>query len=110
MAMKEIKRGQIWWGNLGEGIGSEQKGYRPLIVVSNNLGCASSTCVSVVPLTTKIKKGIATHCYINGVVKGTALCEQIRCISKDRLEKYAMEITKAEQEAVDKALKFGLGV
>ena len=36
--MREIQRGEIYLADLGEGIGSEQKGVRPVLVVQNNRG------------------------------------------------------------------------
>ena len=106
-----ICRGQIWWGSLGNGVGSEQQGYRPLLVVSNDRYNANSTVVTVIPFTSKIKKDISTHYTVKGgQVSGTVLCEQIRCIAKERLNKYAEKLAEDEMKEIDKALKVGLGI
>ena len=34
--MNEIKRGEIYLADLGEGVGSEQKGVRPVLIVQND--------------------------------------------------------------------------
>lgn len=107
----KINRGQIWWGSLGNGVGSEQSGYRPLLVVSNDRYNESSTVVTVVPLTSKIKTPMATHYTMKAnQVSGTMLCEQIRCIAKERLTKYADTLPEEEMKEVEKALKAGLGI
>ncbi len=36
--MREIQRGEIYLADLGEGVGSEQKGVRPVLIVQNNRG------------------------------------------------------------------------
>ena len=36
--MKEIKRGQIWYADLSPVVGSEQGGYRPVLIIQNDIG------------------------------------------------------------------------
>jgi len=37
--MKKIYlRGDLYYADLGKGIGSEQKGYRPVLIIQNNIG------------------------------------------------------------------------
>lgn len=36
MKDKKILRGDMFYANLGRGIGSEQKGYRPVLVIQNS--------------------------------------------------------------------------
>ena len=53
--MKQIyQRGDIYYADLGEGIGSEQRGYRPVIIVSNDIGNKHSPTVIAVPLTSRL--------------------------------------------------------
>jgi len=52
----EIKRGDIFLVNLGEGVGSIQGGFmRPMIVVANPMCCKYSSVIHAVPTTTKSK-------------------------------------------------------
>ena len=37
-----VRRGEIYWLQLAEGIGSEQAGRRPAIVIQNDIGNRSS--------------------------------------------------------------------
>ncbi len=76
----------IWYALLPEIPGSHvQYGYRPVIVVSNNMANRYSPCITVVPLTTRRKKPLPTHVPITGCGLSTdslALCEQILSLDK----------------------------
>lgn len=53
---KTIKKGEIYFCDLGEDRGSVQGGYRPVLVIqANNLTTESST-VLVAPITSVIKR------------------------------------------------------
>lgn len=86
-----ISRGDVFLADLGEGIGSEQKGVRPVIVVQNDIGNKYSPTVTVVPVTTKIHKhkGLPTHVLLTdqgGLNElSAAMAEQIVTIDKSRL-------------------------
>lgn len=84
---KRVRRGEIYWCDLGEAVGSEQGGCRPVIIVQNDIGNNYSTTTIVVPLTTKIKKmKLPTHHeFENNGVKQVACAEQIRTVDKLRL-------------------------
>lgn len=92
--MKDIQRGEIYLADLGEGVGSEQKGIRPVLIVQNNRGNKYSPTVTVLPITTKIHKssGLPTHVIIDKMgglkVKSATIAEQIVTIDKTRLIEY----------------------
>ncbi|WP_242830094.1 type II toxin-antitoxin system PemK/MazF family toxin [Butyrivibrio sp. XPD2002] len=92
--MNEIQRGEIYLADLGEGVGSEQKGIRPVLIVQNNRGNKYSPTVTVLPITTKIHKssGLPTHVILDGVgglkEKSATIAEQIMTIDKTRLIEY----------------------
>lgn len=52
MSHSEIKRGEIYYITFVPVVGSEQRGGRPGIVVSNNANNAHSNTIEVVYLTT----------------------------------------------------------
>ena len=89
-----INRGDVFLADLGEGIGSEQKGVRPVIVVQNDIGNKYSPTVTVIPVTTKVHKhrGLPTHVLITdqgGLDESSAaMAEQIITIDKARLIEY----------------------
>ena len=51
-----VHRMELWWAALPTVPGHVQRGTRPVVIVSNDLGNASSPVVSVVPCTTQRHK------------------------------------------------------
>lgn len=81
-----------------EGKGSEQNGYRPCLILQNNLGNAYSPNVIVIPLTSHLKKvNQPTHVILPAKETGLdrdsmALCENPVSVSKERLGVYRTTI------------------
>ena len=84
-----VYRGDIWTADLGEDniIGSEQKGYRPVLVLQNNLGNKHSPTVIVACITKQIKTSLPVHMSCDLYEPSTIMFEQITTISKTRLRK-----------------------
>lgn len=111
-----VKRGDIFTADLGWGVGSEQGGYRPVLVVQNNKGNSYSPTTIIAPLTAKkTKKTLPTHINIPDWVCKTqrdsvVLCEQIRCIDTSRLGVYKSTLDDETMAQVDKALAVATGL
>lgn len=98
----------IYYVNL-DGIGSEQKGLRPCIIVSNNINNLHSPTVTVIPVTSQCKTYIPTHCQINGLPKSSiAMAEQIRTIDKTRIVAYITTLRPKEIEDLKQCIKIQL--
>ena len=112
MESKNIRRGDIYYVRENkDAVGSEQKGYRPAIVISNNVGNKHSKIKQVVYITTKNKNEIPTHVVINSAkYTSIAICEQIFSVSDERIEKYVGHCTEEEMEKIDKALMISIGL
>lgn len=100
-------QGEIWYADLNPVKGSEQAGFRPVVIVSGNLLNHYLNIVIAVPLTTSIKnyKGnpILTPNNQNGLAETSEmLVFHIRSISKDRLRK---RIGRVEPHELEEALK-----
>lgn len=85
-----MKQGEIWYASLDPTKGSEQAGYRLVMILSGNLLNKYLNTVIVVPLTTKIKnyKGnpVLEPTLENGLKQSSEiLIFHIRSVSKDRL-------------------------
>lgn len=113
--MKEIKRGEIYFANLNSSESSVQSGFRPVIIVQNNVGNAHSPTTIVVPLTSKQKKKyLPTHVMIkaNDVTglrcDSVALMEQVRTMSKEDLRNKVGCVD--DMAPVDKALSISMGL
>ena len=112
---KRIKRGDIYYANLTHGVGSEQKGCRPVLIVSNNIGNAHSPTVIIVPITGNPRKNpIPTHVEIpRSSCLGSdslALIEQIRTIDRLRLRGYIGRAGAELMSQIDTALAVGIGL
>ena len=115
--MNEIYlRGDMYYADLGKGIGSEQKGYRPVLIIQNNTGNKNSSTVIVAAITSKIniKPNLPTH-YLIGTESGLKytsliLLEQIFTIDKARLQEYIGHIKNENFEAINNALSISIGI
>ncbi len=74
-------QGDIIFINFNPTKGHEQKGYRPAIVISNNVFNKNTKMVIVCPITSN-EKEFPTHYNLKNSkkVKGAVLCEHIRSI------------------------------
>ncbi len=96
-----MKQGEIWYADLNPSKGSEQSGFRPVVIVSGNLLNAHLNVVIVCPLTSKVKgyKGnpVLEPNKINNLSeKSEVLVFHIRSVSKDRLVRKIGSIAKNE--------------
>ena len=110
-----IQRGNIYFISVDDRKvrGCEQKGYRPGIIVSNNFANKNSPVVTAVFLTSKPKKSLPIHAEITSVPdlkNSTALCEQVCCVSKDRVQRYIGKISQREMLQVERGLSLQLGL
>ena len=109
-------RGDIFFANIPTTTKSThiQLGFRPWLVVQNNMGNKHSPTTIVVPITGNINKKIdlPTHCLINAESMKTSmvLCEQIRVI--DVLPEYQVKtrLSDSDMEKVDNCLKIALAL
>ncbi|NOQ91132.1 MAG: type II toxin-antitoxin system PemK/MazF family toxin [Flavobacteriaceae bacterium] len=104
-----MKQGEIWYANLNPTKGSEQNGFRPVLIISGNVLNSYTKIVITCPLTTKIKnyKGniILQPTKTNGLIETSeVLTFHIRSLSKERLVKKIGTISKID---IDK-IKTGL--
>jgi len=113
--MVEIKRGDIFWGNLEPSMGSEQRGVRPLLIIQNDLRNKYSTTTIVAPLTSNmLKKEYPTNVFIGsfaGLKKdSTILLNQVRTLDKKRIIKKIGSLDNFTMHKVDNAIKISLGL
>lgn len=113
---EHIKRGDIYYADLGDVFGSEQAGVRPVLIVQNDIGNKYSPTVIVAPLTSKERKHqLPTHCNIKSQgrlkVSSLVLLEQLRVIDKSRLKgKRVGSLAADDMKDVDKALSISVGL
>ena len=113
--MYPINRGEIWYADLGDALGSEQQYRRPVLVLqSNKLNQASPTTI-VAPITAQIKHPfmqahyiLDEHCPL--YERSMVLTEQMRVIDRQRLQNYIGRLQGKDMLAVGRALRFSLGL
>jgi len=112
--MTVYKRGEIYYANLGEGVGSEQSGTRPVLIIQNNIGNKYSPTVIIACMTSKLfKNEIPTHVRLeaslyNLPADSLVLCEQIKTIDKSRLSNFVSALTHIDEKRVNSALRLSL--
>jgi mRNA interferase MazF len=112
MKNMEIKKGDVVYVQLRPGIGSEQKGKTPAVVVQNNKGNKLSP-TTIVAVIGNDKKDYPFHFYFKeeeaGVKKGSAvLCEQLLTIDKKRITKKLGTLSEKSINILNKKLKIEL--
>jgi mRNA interferase MazF len=104
-----MKQREIWWADLNPVKGSEQRGIRPVVVISGNAMNDNLEIAIVCPLSTQIKN--ISGCLIleknntNGLSDDSeVLTFQIRTLSKERLTKKIGQITESELKTIKEGL------
>lgn len=114
----EIKWGEIYFADLGpisSFLEGEIGGKRPVLVVQNNTGNAHAPSVTVVPLTSSIKKlKQPTHLLLRkgegGTLKDSIIVtEQVKTISKKRLKFYMGKLDKEMMKLVMECIAVQIG-
>ena len=107
---RTYQRGDMYYADLGRGIGSEQEGYRPVVIIQNNIGNKHSPTVIIAAISSRVgvKPKLPTHYYINAEngleLPSIILLEQIRTIDKHRLAKYIGRLSKEHISGMNHAL------
>jgi mRNA interferase MazF len=109
------KRMDIWYAHLRENTGtSVQEGSRPVLVISNDMANKNSDVVTVIPLTSQMKRiELPTHCIIRDLLDedSVVLAEQITAIPKWRLHRKLCSCTDEVQvNEIERAVKVQLGL
>lgn len=112
----EIKRGDIFYADL-KGIeswcGSEQTGYRPVLIIQNNKTNYVSNTTIIAVITSKHKRNIPTHVTLPSILpmQSYVCMEQIKTIDKNRLGNYIGNIFEEDQNIenkINKAIRLSL--
>ncbi len=115
MSLK-VKRGDLYFANLDDVVGSEQSGIRPVLVLQNNVGNKCSPTTIIAPTTTKKKSNcLPVHIFLLSKCSklpqdSYVLLEQIRVIDKSRLKGKIGELDERTMKLIDDALKISVGL
>lgn len=99
-------RGEVWWVKLDPTVGSEISKTRPCVVITSNALNQRRRTVVVVPLSTAPNPSppilVPVHCANREVV---AVTDQIRAVSKDRLESRMDQLSPADLQSVESGIR-----
>jgi len=111
-----MKRGDIYFANLDPTVGAEIRKKRPVIIVSNDANNKMALTVTIVPITSNVKKVYPFEVFLDklhcGLTKDSkAQCHQVRTISKLRIQ--GERVGRIDGKIIMKledALKLHLGI
>ena len=110
------RRGDIYYADLTQYLGSEQGGSSPVIVIQNNTGNFHAPTLIVSTVTSRADKKLdqPTHYLLSGnsafTKPSVAQLEQIFTIDKQRVQRYLGKLTQKELCFVEKALTVSLSL
>ena len=110
---RNVKRGDVYFIDCGDVVGSEQGGIRPAVVIQNDTGNAHSPTTIVALITSKVeKKHLPTHVYVSEKFKlpSCVLLEQIRTVSLSRIGSYILTLSDFDMKRIDDALRTSLNI
>lgn len=112
-----MKRGEVWWVDLGESRGSGPGFRRPVVIVQDDLLTASRLeTVMVVPLTTNLRRGMAIgNLEISARQSrlpkpSVALVCQVLCVDKSLFEGRAGTLPQRVFTELERGLSLALGL
>lgn len=116
--MGNINRGDVCLVNFNtrNKDGNVQIGYRPAVVVQNNVGNKFSPTTLVVPMTSRIRRhNLPTHVYVQageGGIQSDSLvmAEQIMVIDKDQINRVIGSLSSSTLAHVESAMLISLGM
>lgn len=109
-------RGDIYFADLSPVVGSEQGGFRPVLIVQNDIGNKYSPTVIVSAITSQIQKArLPTHvelpAHLSGLERDSVvLLEQVRTIDKRRLKRHVSRLEEEIMTKVNDALAISVGL
>lgn len=112
-SIRVIKRGQVFWCEFGENIGSEQCEERPALILRGDALTSKSSNTIVAPITHRastLKENYPLNSPAGASVDGYVLLGNIVTISKARLKKFICNLSKQQMRDIDDALAYALGL
>jgi mRNA interferase MazF len=107
------KRGALYWVRFDPAIGSEAAQTRPALVVSSDANNKAMPTLSVVPLTSSVKRLYPFEVFLeaseSNLPKDSKIqTQQIRTVSHERLDDLIGEVSEQTMILVGEALKLHL--
>jgi len=108
------RRGEVWLINWNPARGSEQAGFRPAVVIQNDIGNEKSPTTIVAALSTTVRlypMNVLVKPPEGGLAKDSIVkTSQILTVDQRRLVKKLGQLHDATMVRVDQALRLSLGL
>jgi len=106
-----LKRGEVWWVNFDPAIGSEIAKRRPAIILNNDAANRNLARVMVIPLTSKTARLYPGEALVTLTNKQSkAMADQMMAADKRSLTDKIGQVSRADMEAVEDAIRVHLGL
>jgi len=116
-----VKRGEVYFVDLGENIGSEQNGRRPVVAISSGMVAKSPVFICAIISTSTISQQniqvpisgtypYKDHKGRSRVLTGAVDLGQIRTVAKERIVSHKICSLKVEMPEIDKKIASVLGL
>ena len=114
-----MRRGDVYWANLTPRSGSEQRGRRPVVVISDDTFNINERWMSVivVPLSTsenQLRRGPTAVLIPSGVSglprDSVALCHQVTTLDRTKLDQLLGVLPAAILQRIEAGLKVALSL
>jgi mRNA interferase MazF len=111
-----VKRGEVWFADLNPTRGSEQAGFRPVVVFQADLLNELSNTVLAIPLTTNLRRAALPSCLLVQQGDGglpsdsVALCHQTRVLDKARLQRRLGALAPQTVALIENRVLFTMGI
>ncbi|MGF1668182.1 MAG: type II toxin-antitoxin system PemK/MazF family toxin [Acidimicrobiia bacterium] len=106
------RRGEVYWFDFGDPVGSEPASGRPSLVVSRDAGNRTGSVVIIAVMSRSGRDEYPEHVRLpDGLgVQGFVHCGQLVTVSKERLRDFAASLDPLTMYHVDRALAVALGL
>ncbi len=106
-----MKRGEVWWVEFDPSIGSEIRKTRPVIILSNDAANRNLSRVVVIPMSSNVARLYPGEALVSVAgAQSKAMADQIMAADKVRLKSQLGEVSRADMEGVEEAIKVHLGL
>lgn len=112
----KIRRGELYWADLGKSIGSEQREFRPVLIIQNNKVNKYShhTIVAVISKIKENKQSQPTHYPLPNHLElkkpSIVMLEQIQTIDQSKLMGYIGKLGPRYMKVIDRRLLISVGL
>ena len=100
----ELTSGAVFWAKPDPGVGREQAGRRPVVIVAGAEYHDLATTLTIVVPVTSADRGWPNHLRLSGILSLTgssfAMVEQVKTISRERLGAFLGTVDEATRQEI----------